>query len=198
MQFKRPLNVAKTRKAGVPTYVNSFQFLRANKLVLSVKAKELVNGWEIPPKVMARCKGEPLTAQELAAWKEWKREHDKEELIDTDVARYRQAAEQVAPTLWNASHALEYDLVTLTEADVAEQRKAWDDYDKRLEALGFKRPIRPRGRPKIEPIAPPKRVIEVDDGQVSWLPNFHDPNSPEYAEYEEAMRRAGKQPGDAP
>ena len=32
MQFKRPLNVAKTRKTGIPTWVNSFQFLRANKL----------------------------------------------------------------------------------------------------------------------------------------------------------------------
>lgn len=194
MQFKRPMNVAKTRKDGVPTYVNSFQFLRANKLVLSVKARELVNGWEIPAKVMARCKGEPLTAQELEAWKEWKREHDKEELIDTDVARYRQAAEQVAPTVWNASHALEYDLVTLTEADVAEQRKAWDHYDKRLEALGFKRPTRPRGRPKTEP--PPQRVIELDGGEIGWLPNFHKPGTPEHAEYEEAMRRAGKKPGD--
>ena len=37
MQFKRPINVAKTRKTGIPTWVNSFQFLRANKLVLSVK-----------------------------------------------------------------------------------------------------------------------------------------------------------------
>ena len=43
MQFKRPLNVAKTRKTGIPTWVNSFQFLRANKLVLSVKLGELVN-----------------------------------------------------------------------------------------------------------------------------------------------------------
>lgn len=51
--------VAKTRKDGVPTYVNSFQFLRANKLVLSVKAKELVNGWEIPAKVMARARASP-------------------------------------------------------------------------------------------------------------------------------------------
>jgi len=99
--------------------------------------------------------------------------------------------------MWQKSVKLEFDLVTLTEAGVAEQRKAWDDYDKRLEAVGFKRPTRPRGRPKIDSTTLPKRVIEVDDGQVSWLPNFHDPNSPEYAEYEEAMRRAGKQPGDA-
>ena len=81
-----------------------------------------------------------------------------------------------------------------TEADVAEQRKAWDHYDKRLEALGFKRPTRPRGRPKTEP--PPTRVIELDGGEIGWLPNFHKPGTPEHAEYEEAMRRAGKKPGD--
>lgn len=65
MQFKRPLNVSKTRKDGVPSYVNSFQFLRANRLILSVKIKELINGWEIPAEVMARCKDAPLTEQEL-------------------------------------------------------------------------------------------------------------------------------------
>ena len=81
-----------------------------------------------------------------------------------------------------------------TEADVAEQRKAWDHYDKRLEALGFKRPTRPRGRPKTEP--PPPRVIKLDGGEIGWLPNFHKPGTPEHAEYEEAMRRAGKKPGD--
>ena len=95
-----------------------------------------------------------------------------------------------------ACHALEYDLVTLTEADVAAPRQAWDHYDKRLEALGFKRPTRPRGRPKTEP--PPPRVIEDDGSEIGWLPNFHKPGTPEHAEYEEAMRRAGKKPGDPP
>lgn len=194
MQFKRPLNVAKTRKEGIPSYVNSFQFLRANKLVLSVKAKDLVNGWEIPPEVMARCKDEPLTADELADWKEWKRAHDKEELIDTDVARFRLAAEQVPATLRDACHALEYALVTLTKADAIEQWNALDEYARRLEKNGYKRPIRPRGRPKNKA----KQIIQVDDSQAAWLPNFHDPDSPEYAEYEEALRRAGQQPGDTP
>ena len=95
MQFKRPINVAKTRKTGIPTWVNSFQFLRANKLVLSVKLGELVNGWEIPADVMARCKGEPLTPQELADWKAWKVKHDREERQDTDQAVYRVAGENV-------------------------------------------------------------------------------------------------------
>jgi hypothetical protein len=50
--------------------------LRANELVLSVKLDELVDGVEIPPEVMARCKGSPLTAQELAEWRAWKVKHD--------------------------------------------------------------------------------------------------------------------------
>ena len=53
MQYKRPINVARTRKTGIPTYVNSFQFLRANKLVLSVKLSELVK-----PKISV-----PMTAR---------------------------------------------------------------------------------------------------------------------------------------
>ena len=111
MQFKRPINVAKTRKTGIPTWVNSFQFLRANKLVLSVKLGELVNGWEIPADVMARCKGEPLTPQELADWKAWKVKHDREERQDTDQAVYRVAGENVADTLRNACHALDRGIV---------------------------------------------------------------------------------------
>ena len=46
----------------------------------------------------------------------------------------------------------------------------------------------------VEP--PPPRVIELDGGEIGWLPNFHKPGTPEHAEYEEAMRRAGKKPGD--
>lgn len=148
MQFKRPLNVAKTRKKGVSSYVNSFQFLRANKLVLSVKSKELVNGWEILPELMARCKDAPLTAQEVADWKEWKRAHDKEELIDTNVARFRQAAEQVPTMLLDACHALQFDLVTHTAADISAQWEALDAYVRAMEKKGYKRPTLPCGRPK--------------------------------------------------
>lgn len=190
MQFKRPLNVTKTRKDGVPCYVNSFQFLRANKLVLSVKRKELVNGWEIPAEVMARCKDAPLTDQELADWKEWKQEHDKVDLIDTDVARFRAAAEQVPKILRDAGHAMRFDLVELNENAVAELWEALDEYVRQIEKKGYKRPTRSRGRPKAK-----KQIIYVEDEQ-RWLPNFFDPNSPEYAQYEERMRQAGKRPGD--
>ena len=48
MQYKRPINVARTRKTGIPTYVNSFQFLRANKLVLSMKIENTVLDTIIP------------------------------------------------------------------------------------------------------------------------------------------------------
>lgn len=190
MQFKRPLNVSKTRKDGVPSYVNSFQFLRANRLILSVKIKELINGWEIPAEVMARCKDAPLTGQELDDWKQWKREHDKTELIGTDAARFRLASEQVCTMLRDAGHALKYDLVTLTETAVAEQWEALDEYVRQLQKKGHNRPMRPRGRPKA------KQIIYVDDADLRWPPNFHNPNSPEYAQYEEALRQAGKRPGD--
>lgn len=191
MQFKRPLNVAKTRKTGIPTWVNSFQFLRANKLVLSVKLGELVNGWEIPADVMARCKGEPLTPQELADWRTWKSKHDREVRQDTDVAVYRLAGENVADTLRNACHALDKAIVTYTEADGEELWELLDAFAKRLKKAGIKRPTRPRGRPRAI------TIIEADDGgQTRWLPNFHPPGTPEHARYEEAMRRAGKKPGD--
>lgn len=190
MQFKRPLNVSKTRKDGTPSYVNSFQFLRANKLVLSVKIKELINSWEIPAEVMARCKDAPLTDRELDDWKKWKREHDKTELIGTGAARFRQASEQASTILRDAGHALKYDLVTLTETAVAELWEALDEYVRQLQKKGHKRPTRPRGRPKA------KQVIYLDDGEQRWLPNFFDPNSPDYARYEETLRKAGKRPGD--
>lgn len=191
MQFKRPLNVAKTRKTGIPTWVNSFQFLRANKLVLSVKLGELVNGWEIPAAVMARCKGESLTPQELADWKSWKAKHDREERQDTDQAVYRVAGENVADTLRNACHALDKGIVTYTEADGEELWELLDAFAKRLKKAGVERPTRPRGRPRAI------TIIEADDGgQTRWLPNFHPPGTPEHDRYDEAMRRAGKKPGD--
>lgn len=191
MQFKRPLNVAKTRKTGIPTWVNSFQFLRANKLVLSVKLGELVNGWEIPAAVMARCKGEPLTPQELSDWKGWKAKHDREERQDTDQAVYRVAGENVADTLRNACHALDKGIVTYTEADGDELWELLDAFAKRLKKAGIERPTRPRGRPRAI------TIIEADDGgQTRWLPNFHPPGTPEHDRYDEAMRRAGKKPGD--
>ena len=191
MQFKRPINVAKTRKTGIPTWVNSFQFLRANKLVLSVKLGELVNGWEIPADVMARCKGELLTPQELADWKAWKVKHDREERQDTDQAVYRVAGENVADTLRNACHALDKGIVTYTEADGEELWELLDAFAKRLKKAGIERPSRPRGRPRAI------TIIEADDGgQTRWLPNFHPPGTPEHVRYDEAMRRAGKKPGD--
>ena len=191
MQFKRPINVAKTRKTGIPTWVNSFQFLRANKLVLSVKLGELVNGWEIPADVMARCKGEPLTPHELADWKAWKVKHDREERQDTDQAVYRVAGENVADTLRNACHALDRGIVTYTEADGEELWELLDAFSRRLKKAGIERPSRPRGRPRAI------TIIEADDGgQTRWLPNFHPPGTPEHERYEEAMRRAGKKPGD--
>ena len=191
MQYKRPINVARTRKTGIPTYVNSFQFLRANKLVLSVKLSELVNGWEIPPEVMARCKDGPLTAQELAEWKAWKAKHDKEERQDTDLAVYRLAGESLADTLRNACHALDKAVVTYTESDGEELWELLDAFAKRLKKAGIERPTRPRGRPRAI------TIIEVDDGgQTRWLPNFHPPGTPEHERYDEAMRRAGKKPGD--
>lgn len=189
MQFKRPLNVSKTRKEGVPCYVNSFQFLRANKLVLSVKIKELIDGLEIPADVMSRCKDAPLTHQELADWKEWKQEHDKEEFIGINEARFRAAAEQVRTTLRDAGAAVKYNLVVLTETAVAELWEALDEYVRQIEKKGYKRPTRSRGRPKA------KQIIYVEDEQ-RWLPNFYDPNTPDYARYEEALRQAGKRPGD--
>lgn len=191
MQFKRPLNVAKTRKTGIQTWVNSFQFLRANKLVLSVKLGELVNGWEIPADVMTRCKGEPLTPQELADWRTWKSKHDREERQDTDVAVYRLAGENVADTLRNACHALDKAIITYTEADGEELWELLDAFAKRIKKAGIERPTRPRGRPRAI------TIIEADDGgQTRWLPNFHPPGTPEHDRYDEAMRRAGKKPGD--
>jgi hypothetical protein len=191
MQFKRPLNLPKSRKTGTPTYVNSFQFLRANKLVLSVKLDELVNGWEIPPDVMARCKGEPLSPEELADWKAWKYKHDRVERLDSSVARYRQAAESVADTLRDACHAMENGLAAYTDADSEELWALLDEFGNRLKKAGLDRPKRPRGRPKTI------TIIDADEQSlVQWLPNFHKPGTPEHAEYEEAMRRAGKKPGD--
>ena len=57
MQYKRPINVARSRKTGIPTYVNSFQFLRANKLVLSVNNPE---GGSATEEVGAEYGGPPL------------------------------------------------------------------------------------------------------------------------------------------
>ena len=191
MQFKRPINVAKTRKTGIPTWVNSFQFLMANKLVLSVKLGELVNGWELPADVLARCTAAPPTPQELADWKARKVKHDREERQDTDQAVYRVAGENVADTLRNACHALDRGIVTYTEADGEELWELLDAFAKRLKKAGIERPTRPRGRPRAI------SIIEVDDGgQTRWLPNFHPPGTPEHERDDEAMRRAGKKPGD--
>lgn len=66
-----------------------------------------------------------------------------------------------------------------------------DAFAKRLKKAGIERPTRPRGRPRAI------TIIEADDGgQTRWLPNFHPPGTPEHDRYDEAMRRAGKKPGD--
>lgn len=187
MQYKRPLNLPKSRKTGVPTYVNSFQFLRANELVLSVKLDELVDGVEIPPEVMARCKGEPLTDQELADWRAWKTRHDSEEKQDAELTVMRQAGDNLASTMRDACHGMERGVVTYSDAEGVELFKLLDAVERHLTKLGLQRPKRGRGRPRIE----------VDDQTtLVWLPNFHPPGTPEHARYDEAMRRAGKKPGD--
>lgn len=187
MQYKRPLNLPKSRKTGVPTYVNSFQFLRANELVLSVKLDELVDGVEIPPEVMARCKGEPLTDQELADWRAWKARHDSEEKHDAELAVMRQAGDGVESAISNACNGMDRGVVTYTQDEAERLFKLTEKFRKRLLDLGLQPPKRGRGRPRIE----------VDDQTtLVWLPNFHPPGTPEHARYDEAMRRAGKKPGD--
>ena len=77
---------------------------------------------------------------------------------------------------------------------VADGEELWellDAFAKRLKKAGIERPSRPRGRPRAI------TIIEADDGgQTRWLPNFHPPGTPEHERYDEAMRRAGKKPGD--
>lgn len=190
MQFKRPLNLARTRKEGMPCYVNSFQFLRANKLVLSVKVKELVNGWEIPPPVMARCKRGPLTEQELTDWRQWKCAHDKEVLIDADVARFRQAANHLCATLRDACAAIEYELVAYSEADVDQQWEALREYQRQLEKKGYKRPASLSRQRKTK--AESNLTIRVGKSQRTRPENLDDPASSEHQDYEQALRQAAR------
>lgn len=190
VQFKRPLNLAKTRKEGTPSYVNSFQFLRANKLVLSVKMKELVNGWEIPPQVMARCKNRPLTEQELTDWKRWKRAHDKDVLMDAEVARVRQAAKHLSATLRDACAAIEYELVAYTEAEVDQQWEALNEYERELEKKGYK-PRTPITRePKTK--AQSRLALSVKKSRRPLLVNVDDADSAEHEDYQQALRRAAR------
>lgn len=188
MQFKRPKNT--NTPDGVPVKVNSFQFLRSSKLILSVKASELVNGWEIPAEVLARAKGDPLTEEELAEWKAWKAKHDRTELIETNIARFRAAQASVLEVVSDNIMAIDHKLVSLTEADAAEQWELIDDWASALKKAGFERPKRPRGRPKA------KRVIYDDGGGVQWLPNFFPPDSEDFARYEALLAEQGKPPGD--
>ncbi len=188
MQFKRPKNT-KTRD-GVPVKVNSFQFLRSDKLILSVKASELVNGWEIPPNVLARAKGDPLTEEELADWKAWKAKHDRGELIESNVARFRAAAESVSEVVSDTARALDHKLVTLTESEAGNLWEAIDDLMRALKRAGIDRPKRPRGRPKA------KTIIYDDGSNFKWLPNFFPPGSEDYAQYEALLAERGKKPGD--
>jgi hypothetical protein len=86
MQYKRPLNLPKSRKTGVPTYVNSFQFLRANELVLSVKLERAGGRRGDTARGDGQVQGSPLTAQELAEWRAWKVKHDSRKRQDADLA----------------------------------------------------------------------------------------------------------------
>ncbi|MGZ5198786.1 MAG: hypothetical protein ACXWC4_03365 [Telluria sp.] len=163
MQFKRPVN---TKKTGASVKVNSFQFLRAGRLVLSVKASELVNGLELPPDVLARVKGDPLTADELAAWKLWKTKHDRADLIEANIARFKTAVLSVADTVTDATNALAYNLVALTPAEGQAIWESMDELGRELKRVGLHREPRPRGRPK--------KAIYVDDDEntIADLPDF--------------------------
>lgn len=122
---------------------------------------------------MARCKDAPLTEQELADWRGLKQAHDKNELIDTDVARFRTAAEQVPTILREAANAVKYDLMEpLTETAIAELWEALDEYIRQIEkkATSDQRDRRPKA----------KQITYVED-EDRWLPEFFPPDSPEYS-----------------
>lgn len=146
MQFKRPKNT-QTRD-GTPVKVNSFQFLRSGRLVLSVKTSEIINGWELPAEVLARVKGEPLTEQELRAWREWKTKHDRAELVESNLARFRASSDSVVEIMRGTARALAYNLVTLTRQDSEAIWGAIDDLSRELRRAGLEREKRTRGRPK--------------------------------------------------
>jgi hypothetical protein len=190
MQYKRPINVARTRKTGIPTWVNSFQFLRANKLVLGEVERA---GQRLGDSARGHgaVQGRPADGAGAGRMESLEGQARPEERQDTDLAVYRLAGESLADTLRNACHALDKAVVTYTESDGEELWELLDAFAKRLKKAGIERPTRPRGRPRAI------TIIEVDDGgQTRWLPNFHPPGTPEHERYDEAMRRAGKKPGD--
>ena len=159
MQFKRPKNT-KTRD-GVPVMVNSFQFLRAGTLVLSVKASELINGVKLPTEVLARVKGDTLTVKELAAWRQWKDAHDRADFI----ARFRTAAQSASGIIADTANAIAHQLVTAESFDAKAIWEAMDKLSRELKRAGLDRPARPRGRPK--------KVIYVDEeSTIGSLPSF--------------------------
>lgn len=147
MQFKRPINIPRLRKSGERTYVNSFQFLRANKLILSVKVCELVNGWEIPTHVMARCRGEPLTQRELADWRVWKERHDAAERVADEHTRMLGAGQRIGECLRDAAIGLENGVVSYSSAEVELLWVLLGEFTRRLKAAGFDKPKMPSGRP---------------------------------------------------
>lgn len=176
MQFKRPINTKS--RSGAPVKVNSFQFLRASKLVLSVKAHEIINGWELPREVLARAKGDALTEEELLAWRRWKEKHDRTDMAEENVARFRAAALSASGIIADAARALTYDLVTFSEQDAEAIWEAMDELCRELKRVGLDRPTRPRGRPR--------KVIHVDDESIiGCLPNFR----PESAALHQADQR---------
>lgn len=163
MQFKRPKNT-KTRD-GVPVMVNSFQFLRAGTLVLSVKASELINGVKLPTEVLARVKGDTLTVKELAAWRQWKDAHDRADLIEANIVRFRTAAQSASGIIADTASAIAHQLVTAESFDAEAIWEAMDKLSRELKRAGLDRPARPRGRPK--------KVIYVDEeSTIGSLPNF--------------------------
>ena len=147
MQFKRPINLPRLRKTGVRTFVNSFQFLRANKLILSVKVCELVNGWEIPDHIMARCRGEPLTQQELADWRVWKASHDAIERVAVERTRYTEAGGRLAACLRDTCIGLDEGFVVYDDSEASVLWGLLDEFGRRLAKAGLQRPKRSRGRP---------------------------------------------------
>lgn len=180
MQYKRPINVARSRKTGIPTYANSFQFLRANKLVLSVKLSESVNGWEIPPEVMARCKDGPLTAQEWPSGKPGRPSMTRKSVRTPTWPLTAWPAGWPTRCATPATHWTRPSSPTPSRTAKSGGEPP-DAFAKRLKKAGIERPTRPRGRPRAI------TIIEVDDGgQTRWLPNFHPPDSAEHDRYDEA------------
>lgn len=186
MQFKRPINTKS--RSGAPVKVNSFQFLRASKLVLSVKANEIINGWELPREVLARAKGDPLTEEELVAWRIWKTKHDRTDLVEANVARFSAAVQSVSEVIADTARALAHKLAIVTSQDAEAIWEAMDELSRELKRAGLDRPQRPRGRPK-------KIILVEDESIIKYLPNFHPLGTPDYEAYQRILDEDAKRKG---